>query len=341
MIALSTVGLDRPKLRRTALFVVDIGFAVIAATVLAEWRMALVGGITAMALSFADDDGPLSARLAMLAMVAAGAAAGGIAGHLLGTSSKLFWPLFLAAAFAAGWLYRAGRGPQLTARLFAVALSIIAGLPTVTGSELGFMGAVVAVCLASRVIDHLLFGPLPRDAGAKAAGPASNAQWLQFALAYAAAAGLGLWIGMTLDPARAIWVSTTTLVVMQADGGANYRRIVGRIAGTFAGVIAAMLLTQVLRTPAALCAGMVVTAAFIPHYVRSRYWLHSALIALLVLLAYALATAAGSGNPNMSILFVDRLIDVSLGAILALVGTAIAFPHRVDAADGDETGSPP
>jgi hypothetical protein len=43
----------------------------------------------------------------------------------------------------------------------------------------------------------------------------------------------------------------------------------------------------------------------------------------------------------MSILFVDRLIDVSLGAILALVGTAIAFPHRVDAADGDETGSPP
>jgi uncharacterized membrane protein YccC len=97
----------------------------------------------------------------------------------------------------------------------------------------------------------------------------------------------------------------------------------------------------VLRTPAALCAGMVVTAAFIPHYVRSRYWLHSALIALLVLLAYALATAAGSGNPNMSILFVDRLIDVSLGAILALVGTAIAFPHRVDAADGDEKGSPP
>src|SRR5712691_7632345 len=104
MIALSTVDLDQPKLRRTALFAVNIGFAVIAAAVLLEWRMALVGAMTAMVLSFADDDGALSARLAMLALVTASMAAGGIAGHLLGASSKLFWPLFLAAAFAAGWL---------------------------------------------------------------------------------------------------------------------------------------------------------------------------------------------------------------------------------------------
>jgi hypothetical protein len=97
----------------------------------------------------------------------------------------------------------------------------------------------------------------------------------------------------------------------------------------------------VLRTPAALCAAMVVVAAFLPHYVRTRYWLHSALIALLVLLAYDLATTAGSGsgNVNMSALFVERLADVSLGAMLALIGTAIAFPHRVDDADGDDKGS--
>jgi hypothetical protein len=342
MIALPTAELDQPTLRRTALFAVNIGFAVIAAAVLAEWRMALVGSITAMVLSFADDDGALPARLAMLALVTAGMATGGIAGHLVGVSSKLFWPLFLAAAFAAGWLYRAPRGPQLAARLFAIALSIIAGLPAVTASEFELIGAVIAVCVLSRVIDHLLFGPLPRDAGAPPAGPDTTAQWLRFALAYAGAAGLGLWIGLTLDPTRAIWVSTTTLVVMQADGGANYRRIVGRIAGTFVGVIAALLLTQVLRTPPELCAGMVVVAAFIPHYVRRRYWLHTALIALLVLLAYDLATAAGSGTENMSALFIDRLADVSLGAILALVGTAIAFPHRIDdGADGDEKGSPP
>ena len=63
------------------------------------------------------------------------------------------------------------------------------------------------------------------------------------------------------------------------------------------------------------------------------------MIALLVLLAYDLTTTAGGGNVNMFALFVERLADVSLGAILALIGTAIAFPHRVDDADGDDKGS--
>ncbi len=337
MIALPTAELDRPTLRRTALFVVNIGFAVVAAAVLAEWRMALVGAMIAMVLSFADDDGALRARLAMIALVTAGMAAGGIAGFVLGVSSILFWPLFLASAFAAGWLYRAPRGPQIAARAFAIAFSIIAGLSAVTGPEVELMGAVVAICVLSRAIDHLLFGPLPRDGAPPGAGPATTTQWLRFALAYAAAAGLGLWIGMTFDPTRAMWVSTTTLVVMQADAGANYRRIVGRIVGTFAGVIAALPLTMALRTPAGLCTAMLVIAAFLPHHLRRRYWLHTALIALLVLLAYDLATAAGSGAGNMSMLFIERLADVSLGAILALIGTAVAFPHRVDdVADGGE-----
>ncbi len=328
MITLSSVGLDRPKLRRMVLFAVNIGFAVITAAVLAEWRMVLAGAMIAMVASFADDDGLLPARLATLALVAAGMAVGGVAGHLLGGYSTRFWPLFLAAAFAAGWLYRAPRGVQLAARVCAIALSIVAGLPTVTTSELALIGATIAVCALSRVIDHLLLGPLPDDSGgAPSAGPTTSAPRLRFALAYSAVAGTGLWIGLALDPIRAIWVSTTTLVVMQADAGANYRRIVGRIAGTGAGVIAALALTAVLRTPPALCAAMVVVAAFLPQYVRTRYWLHSALIALLVLLAYDLGTTDSGGNADMSALFVDRLTDVSLGAILALAGTAFAFPH--------------
>jgi uncharacterized membrane protein YccC len=71
---------------------------------------------------------------------------------------------------------------------------------------------------------------------------------------------------------------------------------------------------------------MVVVAALLPHHLRQRYWLHTALIALLVLLAYAVATAAGSDRDSMATLFVARVADVAVGAILALIGTAIAFP---------------
>ena len=161
--------------RRTVLFVVAIGYAVVLAAVQAQWQMALVGGLTAMVLSFSDDDGALSGRLAMLAMVAAAAVAGGIVGHLVGVSA-LFWPLFLAAAFAAGWLYRAGRRRMLAARVFAISLSIIAGAPTMTAGELARLASVVAVCALARVIDHLLFGPLPRDAAGRSPGAPSITQ---------------------------------------------------------------------------------------------------------------------------------------------------------------------
>lgn len=317
--------------RRTALFVVAIGYAVVLAVVLAQWQMALIGGMTGMVLSFSDDEGALASRLAMLAMVTAAALAGGVVGHLVGVSA-LFWPLFLAAAFAAGWLYRGARGPQLAGRVFAISLSIIAGAPTMTASQLELLASVVAVCVLARVIDHLLFGPLPRAAAGRSPGapsttaPSTTAQWLVFALVYAACATLGFAIGFAVAPTRAIWVSITTLVVMQPDDARNYRHILERVAGTAVGVLAAFALTLGLHTADELAAAMIVVAALLPHQLGRRYWLFTALIALLVLLAYAAATAAGSDHDSMTTLFVARLADVTLGAILALVGTAIAFP---------------
>jgi fusaric acid resistance family protein len=318
----------RPNLvtmRRTALFVVAIGYAVVVAAVEAQWQMALAGGLTAMVLSFSDDDGALSSRLAMLAVVAAAAVAGGIIGHLVGVSA-LFWPLFLVAAFAAGWLYRAGRRWMLAARVFAISLSIIAGAPRMTAGQLELLASVVAVCALARVIDHLLFGPLPREAAGRSPGaPSTIAHWLAFALIYAACTTIGFAIGFAMAPTRAIWVSITTLVVMQPDDGRNYRRILERVVGTVVGVLAAFALTVVLRTPDTLAAAMVVVAALLPQQLRRRYWLQTALIALLVLLAYAAATAAGSDHDSMATLFVARLADVGVGAVLALIGTTIVF----------------
>ncbi len=322
--------------RRTVLFVVAIGYAVVLAAVLAQWQMVLAGGLTAMVLSFSDDDGALCSRLAVIAMVAVAAVAVGTVGHLVGVSA-LFWPLFLAAAFAAGWLYRAGRRWMLAARVFAISLSIIAGAPTMTLGQLGLLASIVAVVALARAIDHLLFGPLPREAAGRSPGapstaapsnaaPSNAASWLVFAFVYAACATIGFAIGFAIAPTRAIWVSITTLVVMQPDDGRNYRRILERVVGTVVGVLAAFAVTMVLHTPDELAAGMVVVAALLPHQLRRRYWLQTALIALLVLLAYAAATAAGGDRDSMTTLFVARVGDVCVGAILALIGTTIAFP---------------
>ncbi len=108
---------DIATLRRAALFLVNVGFPIVAAAVLGEWRIALVGGVAAIMLSFADDDGPLPSRLVFLVEVAFGMAAGAAAGHWLGGYGTGFWILFIAAAFAAGLLHRAGRAAHMAARV--------------------------------------------------------------------------------------------------------------------------------------------------------------------------------------------------------------------------------
>jgi hypothetical protein len=71
---------------------------------------------------------------------------------------------------------------------------------------------------------------------------------------------------------------------------------------------------------------LIVTAAVLPHHIPWRYWLHTAAIALLVMLAYDLASqAAGPGSAFGAGLFKERLIDVFVGSVLALVGTEIGF----------------
>ena len=153
--------------------------------------------------------------------------------------------------------------------------------------------------------------------------PSGHGGWLRYALAFAGAATAALWIGQALDPTHTIWVVATTLVVMQADARLSYRRIVERIAGTFAGVVAAWAITG-SQSIALISACVLVVAPLIPHHLASRYWLHTALIALIILLAYDLAEF---DSQSISKLLFERVIDMLLGCAIALVGTAAAFPR--------------
>ena len=289
---------------------------------------ALLGAVTGLILSFADDEGPLSRRFAILAMNAAAIGLGGIAGVLLHGFPWPVWVLFVALTFGAGQALRFGKGPAMATRHCAMALVVTSGGPQFTVALLWYPLLALLIVIAARLVDHAIAGPLAQQRGGGGGAPLGG--WPRFALAYAGAATASLWLGVRIDPDRALWVVVTTLVVMQSDARLSYVRIVHRIAGTVAGVVAAYALTSVLQAPWAIAAAALALAPRIPHHLQHLYWLHTALIAVVILLAYHMATS----DPRiLRGLMTERLQDVLLGAGLALIGTLLAFPRWV--ADDD------
>jgi uncharacterized membrane protein YccC len=168
--------------------------------------------------------------------------------------------------------------------------------------------------------------------------PSGHGGWLRFAVAFSGACMVALWIGRTLDPEHIIWVVTTTLVVMLPDARASYRRIVERVCGTFAGVVAAWVITMLFNSVAVICIAILLIAPLIPHHIAHRYWLHTALIALMVMLAYDLTLIHSHGITH---LLTERLQDILLACAIALVGTAAAFPREAIAEFDNIVGDSP
>ena len=207
--------------------------------------------------------------------------------------------------------------------------TIAAEVPIFDAHQIWYPIGVVALTAAARAVDQLLAGPLPLQRGAPLQKPSGRSGWLRFALAFTGAAMASMWIGNRPDRVHAIWIVTTTIVVMLPDATASYRRIFGRVFGTFAGVVAAWVITSVFDSAAVICIAILVIAPLIPHHHANRYWLHTGLIALMVLLAYDLTLL---NSPDITKLLTQRLEDILLGCMIALVGTVAAFPHEVTAA---------
>jgi uncharacterized membrane protein YccC len=188
---------------------------------------------------------------------------------------------------------------------------------------------VLALNAAARAADHWLYGPLPLVPSTPMQRPSGHGGWLRFACAFAFASTMALWIGGSLDPTHRFWIVITTLIVMLPDANASYRRIVERITGTFAGVIAAWAITIATHSLTLISLAILIVAPFIPHHIGNRYWLHTALIALVVLLAYDLTelSTQALNVQGMADLLMERMKDILLGCAMALIGTVMAFPR--------------
>ncbi len=311
------------SLRRAVLFLVAIGLPLSAGVFLEQPAGALLGAVCGLLFSFADDNGAVGKRFTILFMAAGAIALGGFAGLWLRGFPPSVFVLFAALVFATGMLNAVGKAPNMSARLGAMALLVTSGIPQFQFAEIFYPLAALGVVTLARSLDHLAFGPLPQQRAGPRNPPAGG--WIRYAAAYAASATVSLWIGVTIDPGRVLWVVVTTLFVMQPDARASYVRIVERIVGTVVGVMAAYAVTSLLHTPWSVTAAVLLVSPLIPHHLQTRYWLHTALIALLVLLVYDLAAF----DPRiLRGLFTERLEDVLLGAGIALIGTAVAFPRK-------------
>jgi Fusaric acid resistance protein-like len=329
---LSAIGVrrlrvDATRVRRGAIFFINIGVPLLVGTVTGQSQAALAGVIVGMLFGFADNDGALLSRLRLLLLDAGCIAAGGLVGFLLRDHAVALWPTFITITFAVGLAARTGREWLLAGRHTAMAFVVAVAIPTFSLLEVWYLLGVFVLAALSRIVDYLTCGPLPREPAGSLQVPSGHAGWVRFAFALAGAATAALWLGGTLDKVHTIWVVTTTLVVMQPDSRASYRRIVERVAGTFVGVLVAWVISVGFHSPAVICAVILLVAPLIPHHLVSRYWLHTALIALTVLLAYDLAEF----NQGIAKLLPERVIDMLIGCAMALVGTAVAFPRTADA----------
>jgi uncharacterized membrane protein YccC len=324
--------LDAGHIRRGLQFLINIGVPLLVGVLRGESQMALPAVILGMAFGFADSAGSLSSRLRFLALDAICIGLGAGLGYFTRSHAALLVPFFVGLALGIGLAPLTGRMLPLAGRHAAMAFTAAAALPVAFDlPQAGYLFGVFLLAAAARTVDYLIAGPLPRQPMVPLQPPSGHGGWLRYALAFAGAATAALWIGQALDPTHTIWVVATTLVVMQADARLSYRRIVERIAGTFAGVVAAWLITT-SQSIALIAACVLLVAPLIPHHLANRYWLHTALIALMVLLAYDLAEFDAQ---SISKLLFERVVDMLLGCAIALVGTAAAFPR----ARGEQAGT--
>jgi hypothetical protein len=325
------LAVDPSLIRRGELFLINIGVPVVVGVVSGQPRAALLGAVVGMLLAFADNARGLALRLRLLALDAGAIAAGALAGYYLAKSSAaLLWPIFIAMTLGVGMAARVGREPLIAGRHCVMAFTVAAVAPSFDRHEIWYVAGTIVLNAASRALDHVLHGPLPLQRAAPLQMPAGHGGWMRFAVAFAGATTAALWIGETSDPVHTIWVVTTTIVVMQPDARASYRRIVERILGTFVGVAAAWAITTVSHSAVLITVAIVAIAPFIPHHLANRYWLHTALIALMILLAYDLTEL---NSQTINAVLVERMKDMLLGCAMALIGTAVAFPRSATEPD--------
>jgi hypothetical protein len=277
-----------------------------------------------------DAEGTLGMRLHAIGWAALFMACGAIAAFVLRGHPVSIVGIFVVGTFVAGVLSWAGlpflRAPRFGMVIFSIVLaSDIASL----GRLLILLVGTTATAVALVALEHRLAPDKTRTAYSTfgMAWQLINADRhtvLRFSLCYVIAASIGWSAGRVIDEVHPTWVAVSVLVVMWPDWQKSYQRVLQRIFGSIVGAALAMVIAPRIDDPRLLMALIVALFFFVPYGVRRNYWLHCALMALVIFLGLKLASDAGFTREAVE----ERVADIILGSSISILGTLFAFRKR-------------
>lgn len=310
--------------------VVTVGGLVLAVGVGFAWQTpwsVVLALVFAFFLILSDIEGPLAMRLATLLWSTVLMAFGATLSIALSESPVAFAVVFVVLAYGVGLAAWAGSPIMGATRFGAITGLALQGVGGIDAGSALLLLVVMAVVIG---LTRSLEAWIAPDAVAgdystlrvalfklRAARPLL---W-RYALVYALVAALGWLLARSVDRVHPTWVAVTTLVTMWPDAVRSFERVLQRFFGTLAGALVTLLLHQVLTDPVVLGAVALGLAFFVPHCMRRNYWLYCALVVVLVLVTVDVSSKTGFTRHVVA----ERVGDVLLGCVFALVGTVFAF----------------
>lgn len=131
----------------------------------------------------------------------------------------------------------------------------------------------------------------------------------------------GFIVASALNIGHSYWVLLTIVVILKPAFSLTKKRNSDRLAGTFAGVLIAIVIMYLVNNNTALLAFLVIFMAGGYTFMRTNYFMSVLLMTIYLLIFYHLL------NPNdFKILLKDRIADTLIGSFIAFAASNFLFP---------------
>jgi hypothetical protein len=308
-----------------------VGIPMIGGVYLGHPHAGVAGGATALFVTLSDIGQTPRVRLTTMLAGWVAIVAGGTLGHFLGATPYGKEIVVLLCALVAGWASGSHPGVAAITRFFAVAAAAGTGMHFGDSDVMRSVVVGGVTAFASAFLVWSWFRIPSEDnimdwrAGIRRACRGTDAG-IRFTACYGAAAAVALFAASSLGVHDSFWATLVVLMVMSREGIASLELTIHYAVGTIGGVLlgAAILRLGEGAITLAVLATLVAALARVGTAVNPALGF-MAFTMFLLFAAHAILAGDGVSDPH---LLETRLYDVTMGCIIALVGTLAATHPR-------------